>query len=169
MTDLLLAALRGIHVLGTVFWAGGTFLLAGYHEYVVDPGSPEHTLERLAAYDEMSTMVGAAGIVGVIAGIVLYWFVSGGLAMSWITSPYGLSITVGGIAALSAIAVAFPMVAMSNERSKELYETFQESGELTAQQADTVETLYGRIQSGERWMSLLLAIAVLAMASAQYL
>lgn len=169
MADFLLAALRGIHVLGTVFWAGGTFLLAGYHEYVVDPGEPERTLERLAAYDDMSTMVGASGIVGVLAGLVLYWFVSGGLAMSWITSPYGLSITVGAVAALAAIAVAFPMVAMPNERSKELYETFQESGELTAEQAETVDRLYERIQSGERWMSVLLAIAVLAMASAQYL
>lgn len=169
MADLLLAALRGIHVLGTVFWAGGTFLLAGYHEYVVDPGEPERTLERLAAYDDMSTMVGASGIVGVIAGLLLYWFVSGGLAMSWITSTYGLSITVGGVAALAAIAVAFPTVAMSNERSKELYAEFEESGELTAEQAETVETLYRRIRMGERWMSVLIGVAVLAMAVAQYL
>lgn len=169
MTDPLLAGLRAIHVLGTVFWAGGTFLLAGYHEYVVDPGPPERTLQRLAEYDDMSNMVGASGIVGVIAGAVLYWFVSGGLAMSWITSPYGLTITVGAVAAIAAIVVAFPLVAQPNERSKALYEEFQESGELTAAQAETVETLYWRVRTGERWMSVLLAIAVLAMASAQYL
>lgn len=169
MADPLLVALRAIHVLGTVFWAGGSFLLAGYHEYVVDPGEPERTLERLAEYASMSNVVGGAGFVGVLAGLALYWIVSGGLAMRWITSPYGMSITVGAVAALAAIVVAFPTVARPNDRAEALYEEYRESGELTANQAETVETLYGRIQSGERLISVLLGIAVVAMASAQYL
>lgn len=168
MPDLLLAVLRAVHILGAVTWAGGSFVLAAFHEYVIDPGDPERTIQRMAEYDRMSTMVGASGIVGIIAGLVLYWIVSDGINPGWVTSPYGLTITVGAVAGLAAVAVAFPMVAQTNERSKELYAELQDGRELTEDDAETIEALYDRLRRGERWMSVLLIIAVLAMAIAQY-
>lgn len=168
MADPLLAVLRAIHVLGAVIWAGGTIVLAAFHEYVIDPGDPERTIQRMAEYDRMSSMVGASGIVGILAGLWLYWIVSGGLNPNWVTSPYGLTITIGAVAALAAFAVAVPMVAMTNERSKELYDELQAGRDLTEADATTIENLYNRLRKGERWMSVLLMIAVLAMGIAQY-
>lgn len=167
LADPLLAILRAIHVLGAVIWAGGTIVLAAFHEYVIDPGEPERTIQRMAEYDRMSSMVGASGIVGILAGLVLYWIVSDGLNPSWITSPYGLTITIGAIAAFVGFAVAVPLVAMTNERSKELSDELKDR-ELTEEDAVTIEELYERLRTGERWMSLFLAIAVLAMGIAQY-
>lgn len=168
MTDLLLVVLRAVHVVGAVFWAGGTFLLAGFHEYVLDPGDPERTIERMAEYDRMSTMVGASGMLAVLAGLALYWIVSAGLAWSWITSPYGLTITVGALAGLASVVVAFPTVARTNDRATELYETVREQNELTDEQAATVEQLHDRLRIGERLVALLLFVAVTAMGVAQY-
>lgn len=168
MTDLLLVLLRVLHIVGAVFWAGGTFLLAGFHEYVLDPGDPERTIQRMAEYDRMSTVVGASGMIAVLAGLGLYWIVSGGLARTWITSPYGLTITVGALAGLASVAVAFPTVARTNDRATELYETVSEQEGLTAEQAATVEQLHGRLRTGERLVALLLLVAVTAMGVAQY-
>lgn len=169
MTDLLLVILRAVHVVGAVFWAGGTFLLAGFHEYVLDPGDPERTIERMAEYDRMSTVVGASGMLAVLAGLALYWIVSGGLAWSWITSTYGLTITVGALAGLASVVVAFPTVARTNDRATELYETVRERNELTDEQAATVEQLHDRLRTGERLVALLLLVAVTAMGVAQYI
>lgn len=168
MADPLLAVLRAVHVVGAVIWTGGTIVLAAFHEYVIDPGDPERTIQRLAEYDRMSTMVGASGIVGILAGLWLYWIVSDGLNPSWMTSPYGLTITIGAVAALAGFAVAVPTVAMTNERSKELYNELQGGRDLTEDDAATIEHLYHRLRRGERWMSVLLLIAVVAMGVAQY-
>lgn len=169
MVDLLIVVLRAIHVLGAVFWAGGTFLLAAYHEYVLDPGDSERTLERMARYDDMSTMVGASGVVAVLAGLALYWIVSGGLHPSWITSAYGLTITVGAAAGLASMGVAVPMIGLTNNRAGELYEEVRDDEGLSPEQAATVEQLRTRLKRGERLVAALLAVAVLSMATAQYM
>lgn len=169
MADLLMVVLRAIHIVGAVFWAGSSFLFAGYHEYIVDPGDAERTLSRMAAYGGMSDMVGYSGVTSAAAGVILYWFVSGGLAMGWILSPYGLAITVGGVSAIAAIGVAVPTVASANDRAAELYEEFEEVGELTEAQAAEVEELYHKVGFGERVMAVLIGIAVVAMGTAQYL
>lgn len=168
MADPLLALLRAIHIIGAVFWAGGTFLLGMYHDYVLDPGAPERTLERLAEYDTMSKKVGGSGIVSVLAGLILYWFVSGGLTPGWIMSSYGATITVGAVAGIASFAVAVPLIGLTNDRAVELFEEVQGQDELTDDQAETVERLRTRLKTGERWHGVLLAIAVLAMATAQY-
>lgn len=169
MADVTLAVLRAIHILGNVIWVGGTIVAAAYHEYIIDPGDPRRTLERLAAYDAMSNMIGASGIVGILAGLVLYWIVSGGLDMAWITSAYGTSITVGAVAALIAFAIALPLVARTNSRTVALNEEVGDADELSAEQAETVERLRGRLVLGERSMAVFMTIAVLAMAVAQTL
>lgn len=168
MTDPVLVILRAIHVLGAVIWAGGTIVLASYHEYVIDPGDPERTLKRMADYDDMSTMIGASGIVAVLAGLVLYWIVSSGLNLAWITSSYGVTITIGAFAGLLAMAVAVPLVGVTNNRSVDLYEEVRDAQALSSQQADTVDRLYRRLRLGERIAALLMVIAALAMAVAQY-
>lgn len=164
-----MATLRAIHILGAVFWAGASFLFAAYHEYIVDPGDAERTLSRMAAYGGMSNMVGGAGIISAAAGLVLFWYVSDGLSMGWITSSYGLAITIGAASAIAAIGVALVTVASANDRAAELYEEYEDQGELTGSQAEEVHALYEKVGFGERWMAVLIAIAVLLMATAQYL
>lgn len=169
MTDVVMAVLRAIHIVGTVVWVGGTVVVAGYHEYVIDPGDPERTLRRMAEYDELSTMVGLSGIVGILAGLVMYWLVSGGLDVAWITSTYGLTITVGGVAGLLAVAIAIPFIGFTNNRSVELYDEVKHAEEMTDDQAAEVRRLRSRLHTGERAAAVFMLLAVLAMATAQYL
>lgn len=169
MADPVLAGLRAIHVLGAVIWAGATIVLAVYHEYVIDPGDPRRTIERMAAYDAMSTKIGASGVISVLAGLALYWIVSDGLNPDWITTSYGMAITVGALAGLAAIGVGIPLVGFTNNRSVDFYDEVKARDELTPDQADTVEALHSRLRLGERVVAVLLTIAVVAMAIAQYI
>lgn len=70
MVDPSLVVLRAIHVSATVFRAGGTFLLAGFHEFVVHPGDDERTLDRLADYAGVPQAIGVSGLA-VVAGLLL--------------------------------------------------------------------------------------------------
>lgn len=169
MADILMVTLRAIHIVGAVFWAGGTFLLGIYHDYVLDPGDPERTLERLADYDTMSKKVGMSGIVSVLAGLVLYWIVSGELDPNWISTPYGSVLTIGALAGIASFAVAIPLIGLTNNRAVELFEEVKDGDELTDEQAATVRRLRARLKRGERWHGVFLAVAVVAMAIAQYM
>lgn len=168
MADPLMAGLRAIHIVGAVFWVGGTFLVAGYREYILDPGDPERTIQRMAEYDDMSTMVGLSGMISVLAGLVLYWIVSNGFDMAWITSTYGTAITVGAVAGLVAVGIGIVMVGLPNNRATALYEEIADQSSVTDDQAATIDQLEATIATGERWGAFFMLIAVLAMATAQY-
>lgn len=167
MTDPYLVTLRAIHVLAAVFWAGGTFVLAWHHEFVINPGTPRETLARMASYDDMSKRIGFAGLLAALSGILLYWEVSLGLDDAWLASTYGTVITLGAAAGILSFLVAIPMVGMANNRAAALDDEAGE--ELTDEQRAEVDRLYARQHKGERWIAVLLGIAVLAMATAQYL
>ena len=175
MTDVYIVALRAIHITTAVFWAGGTFLFAWFHETVLDPGDDDRTLRRMADYDGMSTYVGVAGIVAVLTGIVLYWEVSGGLTPEWVGSTYGTTITVGGVVGLAALVVGIVMVGLTNNKAVTLYEEVnggegtERSEGMTNEQVEELHTLHGRLRRGERGVATLQVLAVLAMATAQYL
>lgn len=168
MTDLYLASLRAIHVAAAVFWAGGTFVMAGFHEFIVDPGDDRRTLERMAGYAGVSQMIGVSGIVSVIAGSILYWEVSAGLDMDWIGHSYGTTITVGAIAGLLAIGVGIVLVGLTNNRVESMDESVDDDAHLSTEQSESLEAYRNRILLGERLVSILLLVAVLAMATAQY-
>lgn len=168
MTDLYLASLRAIHVAAAVFWAGGTFVMAGFHEFIVDPDGERQTLERMAGYAGVSQMLGASGLISVIAGSILYWEVSAGLDMDWIGYSYGTMITAGAIAGILALVVGIVFVGLTNNRVESMDESISESDDLSPEQAEKLETYRNRIRLGERLVAILLLVAVLAMATAQY-
>jgi uncharacterized membrane protein len=168
MADPYLVLLRAVHVAGAVFWAGGSFLMAGFHGFVLDPGDDEHTLRRLADYAGVSEKIGISGVVSVVAGLLLYWEVSGGLRAAWISSPYGLTITVGAVAGLVAVVVGAGLVGLTNNKVEALAEAVDHGAGLTDGQAAQLEAYRARILRGERLVAALLLVAVLAMATAQY-
>lgn len=168
MTDLYLASLRAIHIATAVFWAGGTFVMAGFHEFVVHPDGERRTLERMAGYAGVSQMIGVSGMVSVVAGSILYWEVSAGLDMDWIGHSYGTTITIGAVAGILALVVGIVLVGLTNNRVESMDESIPESGDLSADEAETLESYRKRILVGERLIALLLLVAILAMATAQY-
>lgn len=168
MSDAYLVVVRAIHITTAVFWAGGSFVLAGFHGFVLDPGDEERTLQRLADYAGVSQVIGIAGVISVIAGLLLYWEVSGGLNTGWIGSPYGLTITIGAVAGILAFVAGAGLVGLTNNKVEAMAHAVERANELTDEQAAALERYHSRILFGERLVSALLVAALLAMATAQY-
>jgi hypothetical protein len=161
--------LRAIHLLSGVFWAGSTFLLAGYSELVLGAKSDKEQLSKMVRYARMSQMVGLGGFLSLISGALMYWQVSGHLNLGWITGGQGLALTVGGLAGLGAVLAGMFLVGLTNNGVVDLNQRVEESGgEITSTFAAELRVLRQRLEVGERTGGLLLVIAVLGMAVAQY-
>ena len=102
--DLVLLALRIVHIASGVMWVGGAALFFFYIEPAMNTLGPDaekfvdEVINRRKApiyFVTVSTLV-------VLSGAVLYWRDSNGLQGSWITTPTGLALTFAGVAALIA-------------------------------------------------------------------
>lgn len=162
--------LRLVHIIGGVFWAGSSFVFAGFIEPTARRGGPEggRFVQRLATQTPYSLVLGVAALLTTLAGAWLFWLDSGRLNPAWLGTGTGLALTLGGAAGIGAAMIGFAVQFRSTSRLKAL------AGEITggapsASQAQELNLLQGRLRAGGRWLAALLAVAVVAMASARYL
>jgi len=167
----LMIVLRLAHVVLGVYWAGTlffvvTFLLPG----VRDAGSEgERVILALQRRRYFETMPVVAALT-IVSGLLLYWRVSNGFAMSWIRSGEGLSLTVGGFAALMAFAIGVGVMRPVSLRAIQLAQSVKQLPEGAAGESRLAEiqALRMRAAASVRWMAGLLAVVVATMAVARY-
>ncbi|MCH7587651.1 MAG: hypothetical protein IIC78_06405 [Chloroflexi bacterium] len=170
--DFYIIVLRIIHILAAVFWAGTAFFLAGFLEPTTQATAPESgkVMAHLAAKTRFSQALAWAAILVVLSGGLLYWRVSGGLNSNWLTSGTGIGLTIGAIAGIFAagigLSVSYPtiqkMVALGAEIARS-------GGPPTAEQQQMLLELQNKSRIAGQALAVLLVIATLGMATAQYL
>jgi uncharacterized membrane protein len=116
--------LRIIHIVGGVFWVGGTLIMTFFIGPTVgataDAGQKfvGHLMNNLKFSNRMSA---AAGLT-VLAGAILYWRDSQGLTSAWMKSGAGIGFTTGAIFAIvgfvTGIMVGQTTKAMANLGAK---------------------------------------------------
>jgi hypothetical protein len=57
---------------------------------------------RMASFGQLSRVLTVSGILTVLAGLLLYYPTSGGLNAAWLSSPHGITLTIGAIIGLLA-------------------------------------------------------------------
>ncbi len=169
--DRFMLILRMFHILLGVFWAGTIFFLVFFLgpsiRAVGADGAP--VMRELVRRRFLDVMPIVAGLT-ILTGLVLYWRLSGGMAMGWIRSPFGMSLTVGGVASILALIVgvtgvraatlgAIRMTAALGSASE------KERGPMQAE----IQRLRQRSAAAALWVARLLIIAVATMAVARYL
>lgn len=166
-----LIVLRIIHIVAGVCWVGGAIVYTLFLEPAAKataPGSGQF-MQHFISRRHYPVFMGISSLLTVLAGGLLYWHTSGGLNLSWITSGPGSVYTIGsGV----AIVVYFFGLLMLKPRAERLgglgREIGANGGAPTPAQAAELQklshemTLLGRVDLG------LLAIALLAMATARY-
>jgi putative copper export protein len=164
VTNSLVITLRIVHILTGAAWVGGAFLLLGF----VVPrsrqlGSVEGGLflNRFLDHRWFSAYISAVEGLAILSGLILFWNASGGLQGSWLSTPTGIAFTIGGAAGVIALGFSF---AISSALSK-LYYLDDEPTSKTKRFAD----LHARLARISLFYLALLTLAVVAMASAQYL
>jgi hypothetical protein len=165
-------ALRIIHVVGAILWAGGATFFAGFVGPTVEtlgPGAgPFFTyLVRRRRAVIFFLMVSS---LTALSGALLYWRDSHGLDIEWIQTGFGTGLTVGGVAGLLSWILVLSVVAPTTYRMTGLGERIAATGSPPSEeQAALLSMLQRRLKTGSVVIVVLLAIAAVAMATARYL
>ena len=164
--------LRLVHIALGVFWAGTIFFFVIFLEPSVRAAGPDgaRVMQGLQRRHFLDVMPVIAGLT-ILSGIALYWRVSAGLTPTWIASSVGISLTVGGLASVLAFAIGVFVMRQAALRAAALGAALQQSPNGPAQDAlqAEIQALRLRARTSARWVAVLLAVAVAAMAVGRYL
>lgn len=167
--DVWAVVLRMVHIVAGVLWVGGAGLFFFYLEPTINKLGPdaEKVVDEIVNKRKVPIYFLTLSTLTVLAGLILYWRDFGALVN---TSPFGLALGLGGVAALVAWLggnLLIPrtlgqLVAIGEEMKAS---TGPPSGDLVSRMHATQERLrlIGLVDI------VLLLVAVIAMASAQYL
>jgi hypothetical protein len=170
--DLLLIFFRIIHVGSAMIWFGGAIVSSFFLQPTVAAlgvaGQPfmEHLMNRR----KLGVMFPIVAALTVLSGTVLYWRDSGGLQVTWITTPTGLAFTIGGLAAIIAFVGGGVLIGPGvAEQTAVRGELAAGDGVPTAAQQERLDRADRRLALAGRIDLPLLLLAGLTMAVARYL
>ena len=171
--DPLMIALRFFHIVGGALWFGSAFLFAGF----VGPSAAETApssgavMSAIVKKRRVATILAGLAITTVVAGWAL-WLknaVAYPSMADWITSSYGLVLTIGGVSATVAAYFGITGIGNNVEKLVELGDQVAASGgPPTPEQGARMAHLGAEIQKHSKIDLVLLFIAVAAMATARY-
>lgn len=168
MAQWLFIPTRIVHIVAGATWVGSALLFAAFVVPTAAAMGPTHGvrfLNHLLDRARFSLYFTAVEALTVLSGVALYWNISGGFRMVWITSTPGLTFTVGAGAALGALVVS--------GRVSQLLGLLYRLGPATPtddpQQDRRFRELHRSLSRTNSVYVTLLLVAVIAMASARYL
>jgi uncharacterized membrane protein len=165
-----LIVLRIIHIVAGVCWVGGAFMYFLFLEPSVKataPGSGQF-MQYFIARRNYPIYMGMTSLLTVLAGGLLYWHSSGGFNLNWVTSGPGWGYTIGSVVAIVVFFIGLLMIKPRAERLGGLGHEIGVAGAPTPAQAAELQKLGHEMALLGRVDFALLAIALLAMATARY-
>jgi hypothetical protein len=167
-----LILLRIVHIGSAMTWFGGAilgvFFLGPTARALGSAGQPfmDHLMNRR----RMGIFFPIVASLTILSGAALYWRASAGLQAAWITSPTGLALTVGGLAAIAAFVGGAVLIGPSlAEQTAVQNELARGDGVPTEAQRQRLQRADRRMQLANRIDMPLLLLAGLTMAVARYL
>lgn len=168
--DWLIVALRLIHIVFGVFWAGAIFFVVSFILPTARKAGPAGGgFMRTFAQSGFVNALAGSGTLTVLSGWWMMWIVSGNMNPAWMGSPTGIVLSVGGLAATAGLAVGLTISRPAGIRMGQLAGEIEAGGgQPNEAQAAELPALQARMAMGARWVSYLVAIAVVCMAVARY-
>ncbi len=161
----LIVVLRVLHVGAGVFWAGSVFAVARFVLPVAEASGEEgqRFARRLMLEYKLTAAMLGSGVITVLAGLWLMGIDSAGFQGAWMGSGQGVVLSIGALAALSALGTGIRS-AMLAARLGKLFAGGTPSGEQLAE----AQALSRRLPRRARSVAIQLGIAVFCMAIARY-
>lgn len=165
---ILLIVLRILHIGLGVFWAGTVFFVVSFLEPTVRGAGPAGgAIMAGLQRRRFLNVLPAVGLLTILTGLTLYMLLWGG---SGAATPAGMTLGVGGITAILALFVGWffmrPAQLAAGRLGASLRE-MTEGPERLAAVAD-LDRLQRRVRRSARWVAILLAVTVVAMAVGRY-
>lgn len=171
MNIYLLNILRLAHIVAGILWAGAAVSYLFFVKPSVQsigaagPSFMQHLMERR----KYPIFMMVTSLLTILAGGALYWFSSGGLNGSWITTGPGLGFTIGSLAALIAFFLGMVGIGPTYGQIAALGQQIAAAGTSpTPEQVNQMRQLEKRVNVLERVEFVLLVIALVTMATARY-
>ena len=167
--DVLMVILRLVHIFAGVFWAGTSFLFVSLLQptFAATGAEGQKVMQHLTQRTRWLQALSLAAVLSVVSGVWMYIRVFGGINFS---GGYGLGLSIGGLAGILAAITGLGIPGPATARLKALGAAIAASGgPPTPAQMSQIQALQKRLLDGARLTASLLAIALLGMATAQYL
>jgi uncharacterized membrane protein len=163
--------LRLIHILSGIFWVGTAFFFVLFFEPTIKAaGSAGGTVMGRLTLTRFPIVMALSSILTVAAGFFLYLRDSGGFQINWISTPSGITITIGSLAGILAFLLGLIVEMPTTARIAALQKEIQASGNPpTSSQIEELHALQERMSNASRWGAVLMVIAVLGMTIAREL
>jgi uncharacterized membrane protein len=169
--DAYMVVLRIVHILAGVFWVGSALLIFLFLQPAareVGPGAGP-LMTHLAQKKRLPDVTLAAAGLTILAGLLMYWRVSGGFDGDWVGTAFGVAITIGSLCAIAAVVLGASVVRPSMVKAGAIAQSAAAAGGPTPEQGAEIQALQQRVRSAGNLIVPLLVLAVVAMASARYL
>jgi len=167
----MLILLRFIHIVGGVFWAGTMIFAAVFLEPSVREAGPDGAKVMLGLIRRKYMIVmPLVAALTILAGVGLLEQVSGGFHPEWMSSPTGITLSVGALIAILAFLIGVFFVRPAATRLAVLMPQAMQSPEGPARDALMAEAqgLRTRLRRGGRVVATMLGVTTIAMAVARY-
>jgi uncharacterized membrane protein len=171
--DPVMIVLRTFHILGGALWFGSAFLFTGFFGPAAAELGPAAgpVMSNVVNKRRIATVIAFLAITTVIAGWALW--LKNALAYpsigDWLTSPFGLVLTIGGVIATFAGYYGITGIGNNVERAVKLGDEIAASGQPpTPEQGARLAHLGAEIEKHSKVDIVLLFVAVFAMATARY-
>jgi uncharacterized membrane protein len=168
-TSAYMIVFRIVHIVASVAWAGSVVLLVLFVQpsaAAIGPAAGPFMGELLGKRRVVHAILGMAA-VSIIGGLFLYWhdwhlFDSFG---DWVTSRWGLVLTIGAIAAIAAFLVG---LLGTRPRVARLLMLSRQAAEAGGPPPAELGRLQSELKTLARTSLAFLGVAVLAMSTARY-
>ncbi|MEO8423622.1 MAG: hypothetical protein ABI595_06870 [Actinomycetota bacterium] len=164
---------RFFHIVAGVLWVGSAFLFSAFLGPSVAEVGPSAgpLLTVIVKKRKLPTVIKALSGITVLAGWIL-WLrdldLYGGLG-DWVSSSFGLVLTIGAVLATVAFVIGMVGIAPNVERLVDLGGEIAAGGAPpTPEQAAEMQTTAAKLESASKVDLVLLLLAVTAMATARY-
>ncbi len=156
-------ALRIIHIVFSVFWAGtvifATLILIPQLR-ALGPAIERPTMKALLRITSPTMMVSSLIVLG--TGIAIALRMHGGSLDTFLTTGWGLAMFTGFIAVVIAVIIGFGVMAPAGFRMEKLGRSI-EGRDPTPDEAQQLDRLNARVRIGDRINFVLILIALVAM------
>jgi len=163
--------LRILHVVAGVLWAGAAIVYVTHVKpavQLIGPAGPMF-MQAYIGKRKYPLFMQVNSLLCVAAGVIMYWFASGGLSVNWITSGPGLGFTIGAVAGLLSFFLGGFFIGPRAGKLGRLGQAVAEAGgPPSAAQGEEMHRLESEIARYESVEFVLLFISLITMATARY-
>ncbi len=165
--NLLMVALRLIHLFSAFIWVGTTFsmvLFIGPTAQAVGADAQKF-MQHFLMRSRLTKLVTGAGLLTVISGLLMYGYLFRGLALN---SGAGLALTVGGLFGIGALSVGLGMGRSINRMRAISAEIAKAGGPPKPEQLAELGKLQEKLTRAGATNTILMSLALIGMTLSEY-